>query len=110
MATREVRIHWIAVLALTWLALAGAVMLDSLTGLRVFGFMTICTATWAVWDARRIELRRYRPGEAAHPVIFFWMVVQLWPLFFPWYLLVRRRVLSGKLPRGPAFHEYDVLF
>ena len=98
------------VLALSWLGFAGAVTLDFLTGWRVVCFMTIGTAAWAVWDSHRIEFRRYRPGEAAHPVVLFWALAQLWPLFFPWFLLVRRQVLLGKIPRGPAFHENDVLY
>ena len=99
---------WLLVVA-SLLAYLAAAVVSGRTRLPVLGLLTVGTAARASFDSRRIELRRYRAGEAAHPVLLFWVVATAWPIWFPWYLLVRRRVLAGRLPRGPAFHPDDFL-
>lgn len=100
---------WLLVVA-SLLAYVAAFLLSRFTRLPVLLILAIGTAAWASFDSGRIELRRYRAGEAAHPVLLFWVVVTAWPIWFPWYLVVRRRVLTGRLERGPPFNPDDFLF
>ena len=102
--------HRLLVVGVSLLVFLGAVAINRFTRLPAVAILTIVTAAWVSFDSRRIELRRYRAGEAAHPVLLFWVTAKAWPIWFPWYLLVRRRILAGTLQRGPAFHPDDFLF
>jgi len=103
-------VHWLLIVGTTLLVFLGAVAINGFTRFPAVALLTIVTAAWVSFDSRRIELRRYRPGEAAHPVLLFWVTAKAWPIWFPWYLLVRRRIFAGKLERGPALHPDDVVF
>src|SRR5262249_19710939 len=104
------QMHAVAVVGFTILIFIVCTLLQAATALPVYWTLTISTVVWAAWSSRRIQLRRYRPGEAFHPVLLFWAVVQLWPITFPWYILLRRRILTGRLQRGVVFHEDDVVY
>jgi hypothetical protein len=102
--------HWLAIVGLSLLVLAAAALFELLTGLWWVRVLFLGTAIWATWDSRRLELRRYPHGEAFHPTWVFWGVVGAWPLVFPWYIVYRRRIRSGRAERGPAFHDDDVVY
>jgi len=102
-------LSWLLVVA-SLLAYLAAAIVGGHTRLPVLRFLTVGAAVWASFDSGRIQLRRYRAGEAAHPVLLFWGVATAFPIWFPWYLLVRRRVLDGRLQRGPAFLPDDFVF
>ncbi len=62
--------------------------------LTVFG-----TSLWAAIDSFRIDLQAYRTRIALHPMIFFNLMYLFWVPLFPWYLVVRARIIAGTLPR-----------
>ena len=57
--------------------------------------MVIITAIWAAIDSSKIGLKRYKSGISYSPVVLllgFWF---LWIIAFPWYLIVRHKILNG---------------
>ena len=46
--------------------------------------------------AHTIGLRRYRSGISYGPVVLFIGVAAVWIVGFPWYLVVRDRILRGE--------------
>ena len=62
--------------------------------LTVFG-----TSLWAAIDSFRIDLQAYRTRIAFHPMIFFNLMFLFWVPLFPWYLVIRARIIAGTLPR-----------
>jgi threonine/homoserine efflux transporter RhtA len=64
-----------------------------------FGLVAFALAAWVIYDARRLELRKYQTSLAWHPVLVFILVACFPFVVFPWYLTVRERVLEGQVPR-----------
>ena len=58
-------------------------------------FMVIITAVWAAIDSSKIHLKRYKSGISCQPVVLFFGVLLLWVIAFPWYLIVRHKILTG---------------
>lgn len=56
------------------------------------------SSIWAAWDSSRIGLHRYRSQMANEPVMVLFMCCFLWPLCFPWYLIVRQGIRRGLVP------------
>jgi len=90
-AAFAVSIGLILVLALL---LAWERRLAPLVILTVFG-----TSIWAAIDSFRIDLQAYRTRIALHPMILFNLLYLFWVPLFPWYLVVRARIIAGTLPR-----------
>jgi hypothetical protein len=63
--------------------------------LTVFG-----TSIWAAIDSFNLGLQAYRTRIAFHPIILFNLMFLFWVPLFPWYLVVRARIIAGKLPRN----------
>src|SRR5215467_11530378 len=103
--------HWIAVVALSWLALGASVVLSILTDFPWAPALVIASAGWAGFDSARLRFREHRPCEAFHPVVLTFVVGGcLWPVTFPWYLVMRRRIRAGALSRERPFHPDDVVY
>jgi hypothetical protein len=60
-------------------------------------FMVIGTAVWVYFDARKLELSRYRTGLIG-PEVASLGCVGVWIIAFPWYLSARHRIKHGLLP------------
>ena len=58
-------------------------------------FMVFITAVWAAIDSSKIHLKRYKSGISYGPVVLFLGFLLLWIVAFPWYLIVRRKILTG---------------
>jgi len=71
----------------------------ALSALSYAGVVAFALAGWVVYDARRLELRRYQTSLAWHPLWVFVLVVIFPFIVVPWYLTVRERVLQGQVPR-----------
>ena len=54
------------------------------------------TALWAAVDSCTIELTRYKSGLSYGPIVLFIVVALLWIIGFPWYLVVRHRIKTGR--------------
>jgi len=65
--------------------------------LTVFG-----TSLWGAIDSFRIDLQAYRTRIAFHPMILFNLMFLFWVPLFPWYLVIRARIIAGTLPRKAA--------
>jgi len=61
----------------------------------VTGVMVLITAIWAAVDSSKIHLKRYRSGISYGPVVLFIGFLLLWVIAFPWYLIVRYKILTG---------------
>jgi hypothetical protein len=57
------------------------------------------TSIWATIDSFRIDLPAYKTPIALHPMVLFNLMYLLWVPLFPWYLVVRTRILAGTMPR-----------
>jgi hypothetical protein len=69
------------------------------------------TALWAAVDSSKLELHKYKGGTSGAFVVFL-MVVLVWIIFFPLYLVMRARRLSGELKlkekyRSELWPEYE---
>jgi hypothetical protein len=68
------------------------------------------TSIWAAIDSFRIDLQAYKTRIALHPMILFNLMYLLWVPLFPWYLVVRTRIMAGTLPRKvPAKPQQSVI-
>lgn len=61
-----------------------------LGALAIFG-----TSVWAALDSARVQLQAYKTRFSLHPLILFNVMYFLWPVVFPWYLVVRSRILEA---------------
>src|SRR5258708_25831234 len=57
--------------------------------------MVLITAIWAAIDSSKIHLKRYKSGISYGPVVLFLGFLLLWIVAFPWYLIVRHKILTG---------------
>ena len=58
-------------------------------------FMVLGTGIWAAVDSTKIQLKRYKSGISYGPVVIFICFVGLWIVAFPWYLIMRHKILTG---------------
>jgi hypothetical protein len=64
----------------------------------VGSLIVLATAIWAGLDAHWLGLKKYK-GGVQHPLLVFWLVLLLWVIFFPAYLVRRERMIDGELRR-----------
>lgn len=57
----------------------------------------VAISMWAAVDSHRVGLRRYKTRLAVNPILLFNVMYLLWPVLFPWYLLVCSRIGNGTL-------------
>ena len=61
------------------------------------GIYTV-SSVWAAWDSHAIRIVRYKTQMANEPVIVLFLCMTVWPLAFPWYVIVRQGIRSGLVP------------
>jgi hypothetical protein len=66
------------------------------------------TALWAAVDSANLELHKYN-GGVGHPIVVFIVIVLIWIIFFPLYLVTRSRCLAGQLTLKKKYREQDGL-
>jgi hypothetical protein len=59
----------------------------------------VAISLWATADSYKIGLRGYQTRIALHPIALFNAMMFLWPVFFPWYLIIGSKIGDGTLPR-----------
>jgi hypothetical protein len=57
------------------------------------------TSVWAAIHSDRVSLTSYRTRIALHPLVLFNAMYLLWPVLFPWYLVVCSKIGDGTLAR-----------
>ena len=77
---------------------------SQLVGFNLVPIMIMLSALWAAFDSSKLQLKKYKSGIAYGPVVLFLAIAFLWIGGFPWYLIVRHRIKSGKaqLKEEPA--------
>lgn len=65
--------------------------------------MVLLTSLWVAFDSAKLQLSRYKSGISYGPVVMFFACLLLWAVGFPWYLVMRDKILSGTavLKDGP---------
>lgn len=97
-ATRLSR--WAAIaISLGSIALFGALLrfapsLDIIVALAI-----VAISLWVTADSYQVKLRTYRTRLALHPIALFNAMIFLWPVVFPWYLIVCSKIGDGTLPK-----------
>jgi len=59
----------------------------------------LLSSLWVAGDSSRLKLVRYNTGLSYKPLLLFFLMIPVWYVSFPWYLVVRAKIRSGKL--GP---------
>jgi hypothetical protein len=88
----------LALISISWL-------IDTATGLPLpvmSAFIVLGTAIWATADSSSLELRKYQNTFSSHPLGTFLVLILLWAVFFPWYLVVRYQRTHGLLQLKPS--------
>jgi hypothetical protein len=65
----------------------------------LISLIVVATSIWAAVDSVRVGLRCYKTRIALHPILLFNAMYLLWPVLFPWYLVVRSKIDDGSLAR-----------
>jgi hypothetical protein len=86
---------WIAILFTVGL-LAVCILLSALIHFDLSWIMVLCTALWAAIDSSKIQLKHYKSGISYGPVVLFFACALLWIIGFPWYLVMRYKIKTGK--------------
>lgn len=60
--------------------------------------IVIGCAIWAALDASKMEVKKYQTALSG-PVGILFGTVLLWIIVFPWYLVVRQKIVAGEMPR-----------
>ena len=64
----------------------------------VICYAAILTSSfWVAYDSSKINLSRYRTGISYKPWILFLLMIPLWYISFPWYVVVRYRIRRGRI-------------
>jgi hypothetical protein len=59
--------------------------------------VVIGTALWVYFDAKKLDLARYRTG-LMNPEVTTIGCFLMWIVAFPWYLSTRHRIVRGQMP------------
>ena len=85
----------LAILLTAFLAFA-SVGVFLATDVNVMPIVVGGSALWAAVDSHTIELKRYKSGLSYGPIVMGIAVALLWIIGFPWYLVVRHRIKTGR--------------
>jgi hypothetical protein len=80
------------------LSFLGGQWLSGRFGVDLYWPMAAAWGIWAAFDARRHDLKRYERVFPLEPFALLAAVTVMWPVALPWYLRLRRRILTGRLP------------
>jgi hypothetical protein len=59
----------------------------------------VAISLWVMVDSHKVRLRTYQTRLALHPLVLFNAMMFLWPILFPWYLIVCSKIGDGTLPK-----------
>jgi hypothetical protein len=59
----------------------------------------VAISVWTAVDSHKVRLAEYRTRIALSPIALFNVMIFLWPLVFPWYLIVCSKIGDGSLAR-----------
>jgi hypothetical protein len=78
--------------------------LSGIVGFDLYWPMAVLWGAWAAIDAKRHDMKRFERVFPLEPWALLVAVTVMWPVALPWYLRLRRRVLTGRLkaPTRPS--------
>lgn len=93
---------------LTSAIVIGTALTSVATGLNVAVPMILITSGWAAWDSRRVGARHFRGLLGRGPAAVFLLVLCLWIVTFPAYLVLRERIRAGVAEPRPGLSSEEV--
>ncbi len=57
----------------------------------------LLSALWVAWDSSQVQLTRYKSGVSYNPYVLFILVCLIWIVGFPWYVVMRQRIKTGRV-------------
>jgi len=75
----------------------GAAIASVATDAPVSAFLIIGSALWVYFDAKKLDLGRYKTG-LMNPEVVTIGCFMVWIIAFPWYLSARYKIILGELP------------
>jgi hypothetical protein len=94
------------VLTIGLLAVCGEVFKHA--GIDLFVPMIVGTSVWAGIDSAKVHLIRYQSGICHGPMVLGIFCSMFWPVGFPWYLVVRYKIQTGKARLRPEYEHWDM--
>lgn len=94
---RAILITFLLLVAMVFVSSVAAGVAGENSSFLVSMLFVLCSAIWAASDASKIEIKKYKTSLSGPVAIFFGTLI-LWIIVFPWYLVVRQRVLAGEVP------------
>ena len=85
---------WQAILLTLAIALVGAFLLPS-DAIKLIPFLS---AFWAYIDAGNRDIKKYKTFFATNPGYVAIGMFLLWPIYFPWWLSFRYKIMHGQAP------------
>ena len=96
----------IRIIIATLIILLACDWLHATTGIDFTLIMIVGTSLWIATDSKKIEIKKYKSGISYGPVVLFIATLLLWIVAFPWYLIVREKIKSGKAHLKEVNIEY----
>jgi hypothetical protein len=83
------------------LILSSSVAAEAASVPAIPAYMVIGTSLWVYFDAKKLDLGRYRTGLMNPEVVTIGCFL-MWIIAFPWYLSARHKITRGQMPlKGP---------
>jgi len=98
---------WVAIL-LTIGLVAGCALVAALTSVNLYLPLIVGTSVWAGIDSSRLRLQRYQSGISYSPVVLGILCSMIWIVGFPWYLSMRRKIITGAARLRPEYEPWDM--
>ncbi len=96
--------RWAAItISLGSVALWGALLKFAPSLDVVVALAIVAISLWVTVDSYKVRLRTYQTRIALHPIALFNAMMFLWPVVFPWYLIVCSKIGDGTLPKKSGY-------
>ncbi|HET7461499.1 MAG TPA: hypothetical protein VFJ82_09620 [Longimicrobium sp.] len=79
------------------LILSSSIVAEAVNAPAIPAFVVIGTSLWVYFDAKKLDLGRYRTGLMNPEVVTIGCFL-LWIIAFPWYLSARDKIRRGTMP------------
>jgi len=98
---------WVAIL-LTAGLIIGCSAVVAFTRLDLFIPMVVGTSVWVGIDSAKFHFKKYQSGISYGPVTLGVLCSMLWIVGFPWYLSMRRKIITGKAKVRPEYEPWEM--
>lgn len=90
-----------------------ALIVVSTVATRISGYpvnlaMILISSMWAGMESSQIKLKNYQSRISNGPVMIFFACVLLWFIAFPWFLIMRHKIINGTAVLKPG-HDADAI-